>query len=595
MMSLAENPLVYLTNKLWKYSEGNHKNVILYFLFFIIANSIAFFDLLVFSKLLNVIQERGVTQESIPLLITLLMILPLITLLFWAFHGPARFLERKNAFIVRGNYKKYLLDGVMAFPLEWHASHHSGDTIDRIGKGTDALYRYAEDTFKVIEAIIRLTTSYVVLAYFNIHSSYIVLSITIITFFLIIRFDKTLVAQYKLLLVADNKISAKIFDTISNITTVVILRIEKLVSSAMYQKIMEPFDLFGRNTRLNEIKWFLVSVASTTMIVLVLGSYFYITITAGAVILIGTIYALYGYVGRINDLFFNFAYMYGDIVQQKSAVMNSEEIVNEFRRVKNISSTALDTNWKKLAISGLQFSYHANTDADLHLDDVSFTLQRGEKIALIGESGSGKTTLLKVIRNLYRPNVVQITLDDKVLKNGFQSISAGIALIPQDPEIFSTTIKENITVGVPHTTAYIKRFTDMAAFTEVADRLPNKLDSFIFEKGVNLSGGEKQRLALARGLMACDDKSIILLDEPTSSVDTKNELHIFQNIFNAFTDKTIIASVHRLHLLTLFDSIYFFREGKIIASGTLNELRTSSGEFQILWEKYHAVNDQEAT
>ena len=214
-------------------------------------------------------------------------------------------------------------------------------------------------------------------------------------------------------------------------------------------------------------------------------------------------------------------------------------------------------------------------------------IQGGEVFALYGQLGSGKTTLLRVMRELYHPQEVTILLDGKPLQNGFGAISSDIALIPQDPEIFSTTIGENITFGVEYNLAHIKKFTDMACFTDVIERLPHKLDSYIHEKGVNLSGGEKQRLALARGLMASSDKAIVLLDEPTSSVDTKNELQIFQNIFGEFQDKTIVASVHRLHLLPLFDAIYFFKRGKVIARGTLEELLTTSAEFKRLWEKYH--------
>lgn len=591
-MSFDHNPLVYLTRRLWKYSEGNRPAVVLYFVLFLCANSIGFFNPLVVAKLLNIVAEQGVTRENLPSLFAWLTLLPALTIAFWIFHGPARVIERKNAFLVAGNYKKYLLDGVMAFPLEWHARHHSGNTIDRIEKGTYALYQYSEDTFQVIEAFIRLTSSFVALSYFNIHASYIVLFFVIVTMVTIVQFDKMLVAQYTALLVAQNGISAKIFDAISNITTVIVLRIETLVSSALYQKIMEPFGLFVRNKKMNEVKWFLVSVFSVSMIFFVLGSYFYFTVAAGATILIGTVYALYEYVDRINGLSFKFAYMYSDIVQQKTAVMNSEEIANEFRQENRKQISKLEKDWRELRVDSLQFSYHSEAGADLHLDDISFAVKRGEKIALIGESGSGKTTLLKVIRNLYHAASGTVALDGKILKQGFSSIASAIALIPQDPEIFSTTIGENITVGVPHPLPYIQRFTDMACFSDVVERLPKKLDSFIFEKGVNLSGGEKQRLALARGLMACDDKELLLFDEPTSSVDTKNELQIFRNIFREFADKTMIVSVHRLHLLPLFDRIYFFSGGKIIASGNLDELRVSSPEFQTLWEKYHATEDE---
>lgn len=587
---MHNNPIVYLVRRVWKYSAENRRNVVVYTVFFVIANMISFLEPLVIARMLNIVQEQGVTSASMHYLILHLAMLLIISIGFWIFHGPARVIESKNAFIVRANYKKSLIDGVLSFPLAWHADHHSGDTIDKIEKGTTALFNFSGNTFQIIQSLVRLASSYVALWYFNIHAGYIVLIIVAITLFIITQFDKILVRQYRTLNHTENKISAKIFDCISNITTVIILRIEKVVGSSIFQQIMEPFSLFGKNKTIGETKWAIVSFLSTLMVTLVIGSYFYARVAAHAVILAGTVYALYGYVGRISDLFFTFAYMYGMILQQKAAVMNAEEIANEFLDTRKVLSRPMGSEWHTLGINSLSFSYHTEEGSDLHLDNVSLTIRRGERIALIGESGSGKTTLLKIIRELYQPQRVDVSLDGELLAHGFQSVSDSITLIPQDPEIFSATIRENITVGVDYDPLYIKKFTDMACFTEVAERLPHKLDSFIFEKGVNLSGGEKQRLALARGLLACEDKAIVLLDEATSSVDTKNELAIYQNIFREFNGKAILASVHRLHLLSLFDTIYYFKSGKIIASGTLEDLLHTSQEFRDSWEKYHSLH-----
>ena len=126
-----------------------------------------------------------------------------------------------------------------------------------------------------------------------------------------------------------------------------------------------------------------------------------------------------------------------------------------------------------------------------------------------------------------------------IVKGGFKSISSYISLIPQDPEIFSSTIKENITLGLSFSDKEIKKFTDLARFSDVVKKLPKGLNSSIVEKGVNLSGGEKQRLALSRGLLASEDKEIILLDEPTSSVDSKNELLIYQNIYDSIFESIL--------------------------------------------------------
>jgi ABC-type multidrug transport system fused ATPase/permease subunit len=588
-MSIENNPVVYLTKRLWRYSYGNRRNVVFYVLMFIIANCIVFLEPLLIGKMLNVIQESGITNANIFNLFLYLLGILLIDLFFWLIHGPARVIETKNAFVVRANYKKYLTEGVMAFPLDWHNDHHSGDTIDKIEKGTTALYRYSEGTFQIIEAIIRLISSYIVLTYFNLQSGYIVAFMVVVIFVIISQIDKIVIKQYKTLNNAENKISEKIFDAISNITTVIILRIEKLVTSSIYKKVMEPFPLFRKNVNINEAKWFFVSSCSTLMTVFILGTYFYSNING--VILVGTVYTLYQYSQRISDLFFRFTRMYGDILKQKAAVMNAEEIANEFADIKKVEPIEIDSNWNELKIKNLTFSYKDAQAEEVHLDGVSLDIKRGQRIALIGDSGSGKTTFLKIIRELYSPQKGNIYLDGKLLKDGFAAISSDIALIPQDPEIFSTTIRENITVGINHKASYIKKFTDMACFTDVIERLPNKIESYIFEKGVNLSGGEKQRLALSRGLMACDDKSIVLLDEPTSSVDTKNEAIIFENIFNEFKEKTIIASVHRLNLLSMFDQIYFFRNGKIIASGNLKEMINSSEDFKEIWEKYLKMGD----
>ena len=592
-MSFSQNPVVYLTSKLWKYSKGRRRNVVLYFSLFVAANAVSFLSPLVIAAMLDVIQKQGITQASLPLLYTHLAQFFGLTVAFWMFHGPARVIENRNAYLVLMGYKQYLLDGVMAFPLEWHNEHHSGDTIDKIDKGTKALYNYSSNTFQVIETIVRLVSSYFALCYFNIHSAYIVFGMIVVTIFCILKFDAVLIKEYEKLFLKENKVSERIFDVISNITTVVILRIERLISSSLRSKMQEPFSLFHRNSKINETKWFLVSMCGVLMTVFVLGSYFGMELRIGGAILIGTVYILYDYVNRINELFFRFAWMYGDMVQQTAAVRNAEAIANTFGDLRETRKSALPSKWKTLRIEGLTFSYHSTEGADLHLDNVSLDLYRGERIALIGSSGSGKTTFLKLVRELYRPQQVHVLLDGRMLKEGFRSISSDISLIPQDPEIFSTTIGENITVGVERTQAAIKRFTDLARFTDVVKRLPHGLASSIFEKGVNLSGGEKQRLALARGLMASEDKQIILLDEPTSSMDTRNEWLIFQNIFRAFKGKTIVASVHRLHLLRLFDRIVFFSQGKIIATGTLAELLASSQEFKELWQKYQDVKGGE--
>jgi ATP-binding cassette, subfamily B, bacterial len=554
---------------------------------FLFSNLLIQSQPLVIGLILNHIQDAflggAISQDSLWSLIGMISVIVWIQIGFWALHGPARVIEMSNAFVVRANYKSYLLRGAMALPIKWHNENHSGDTFDKVEKGTTALFHFSEGTFWIIEGILMLIISYVMLVTFNIHASYIVLIILTIVATFVLRFDKVLVEKIKSLNHDENAISAKVYDAISNITTVIILRIEKLVHKGILKKIWFPYDKHNKYLRLNEVKWALVGIVSTFMEFLVLASYIIMVYKSGDALMIGNLFILYGYSRNVREILFRFAWQYGQTMKFSANVMNAEEIAENFNDAKKNSRKVNMKNWKFLLIDSLSFHYH-DEEKDLHLHDVSLNVKRKEKVALIGESGCGKTTLLKVMRELYNPKSVNIYLDGQRITRGFRNLSPHISLIPQDPEIFNTTIKENITMGIRHTKSYIQKFTDLACFTKVIPTLPKGIDSEINEKGVNLSGGQKQRLALSRGLMASTDKELILLDEATSSVDPANERRVYKNILREFKSKTIIATLHRLHLLPLFDRVIMMDKGRIIAEGTFDELMEHP-KFKKMWKK----------
>jgi ABC-type multidrug transport system fused ATPase/permease subunit len=584
------NPLLFLFGKTWRYSEGNRHRIIQYWIMFIIANTIETIAIpLIMAAIMNMLQADGITRSNIRMLCGLLLLTTLTRICFWALHGPARVTERNNAFRARGNYRKFLLKGVMTMPMEWHTEHHSGDTIDKIEKGTHGLFSFSEDSFEIIMSVVQLVISYGMLAYVSPPSALIVLVMIAVTCWITMKFDHVLIGQYKELSRAENHISESVFDAISNISTVIILRVERLVFGAIAAKIDKPYDLFSTNNALNETKWFLTSMCCSATTVIVLGVYFLQHIGTPKGVLIGSVFLLFKYLDSISNLFFRFTYMYGDIVQRKARVMNAEELTRDFRS-ENFSNHVLPENWRSIQIKDLKFSYNGTDHKDLHLENVSLTVNRGERIALVGKSGSGKTTLLTVMRSLYRPNNIELFVDGNSVAQGFDGICRAIALVPQDPEIFATTMRLNITLGADYSEATIRRFTDMARFSEVLQELPHGLESSTKEKGVNLSGGQKQRLALTRGLLACEDKSIVLLDEPTSSLDIVTEQEIYREVFSEFPDKAILSSVHKLHLLPMFDRIYLFDEGKIAAFGTFKELLESCPAFQELWRRYNSEN-----
>src|SRR5450432_1381426 len=190
---------------------------------------------------------------------------------------------------------------------------------------------------------------------------------------------------------------------------------------------------------------------------------------------------------------------------------------------------------------------------------------------------------MALLRGLYEAQPgTEIKVDGK--DTDAASIAETITLFPQEPEIFENTIEHNITLGLPFEKKEILEVCDTAHFTELLKQLPNGIQSNIMEKGVNLSGGQKQRLALARGILAAKSSDIILLDEPTSSVDPKTEIQIYEKLFEECKDKAVISSLHRLYLLSYFDYVYILQGGRIADEGKFEDLRKSSPIFRELWK-----------
>jgi ABC-type multidrug transport system fused ATPase/permease subunit len=192
---------------------------------------------------------------------------------------------------------------------------------------------------------------------------------------------------------------------------------------------------------------------------------------------------------------------------------------------------------------------------------------------------------MSLIRGLHDADRVTVLCDGAPLPHGLKDVGSTVTLIPQEPEIFENTIEYNITLDTDQEASELMEDVELSRFASVVQRLAQGLQTNTAEKGVNLSGGEKQRLALARGFFAAKQSSVILLDEPTSSVDPVNERHIYENMFKRFADRCIVSSIHKQYLLPMFDFIYVFKDGRIVDEGTPEKLLGPGGSLHDLWEK----------
>jgi ABC-type multidrug transport system fused ATPase/permease subunit len=353
------------------------------------------------------------------------------------------------------------------------------------------------------------------------------------------------------------------------------------------EKVKDVYDPFMRTVKINEWKWFVADMLVAIIYGITALGYIYQNTTAGHLFVLGGLVTLLGFVNQFTSVFHDIAWQYTQIVQYDTNVQTARSISEAYKE-NHLADEAneLPENWKKISISHLNFSHkekYSSEEKAHSLHNIHINIERGKRIALIGESGSGKSTLMALLRGLYEPELNSVVKVDNSNAD-IESLRDMITLFPQEPEIFENTIQYNITLGLPFEEKDILDVCETAHFTEVVHHLPKGLQSNIQEKGVNLSGGQKQRLALARGILAAKSSDIILLDEPTSSVDPKTEIQIYEKLFEECKNKAVVSSLHRLYLLSYFDYVYVLRSGHIVDEGSFEDLKKRSPVFIELWK-----------
>ncbi len=510
-----------------------------------------------------------------------------LNLLEWMIHGPARVAERSLAFNLSRNYLMETYHQTLHLPVKWHQDNHSGAIINRVRKAYEALKDFFQNGFMYLHSFAKFIFSFIAMFYFSPLFGTIGAVLGLITIWLIFRFDKPLIRYMNETNEKEHVVSANLFDSLSNINTVITLRLEKQMEKSLLQKLGEVFFPFRKNVVINEWKWFVADMLVALVYAVTIVGYVLQNWVAGQILLVGGLVTLIAYVQQFTSVFHDIAWQYNQIIQNYNDVEAARPVKQAYAAHHRADAgSELPDNWNTISISNLNYSHNkAYSHQNAHsLHNINLKLIKGKRIALVGESGSGKSTLLALLRGLYDPEPdIVVSTDNRVLR-GISSLTDTVTLFPQEPEIFENTIRYNITLGLPFEEDEINRICGVAKFTEVINNLPNGMESHIKEKGVNLSGGQKQRLALARGILAAQNSEIILLDEPTSSVDPKTELLIYREFFREFEDRVIISSLHRLHLLPYFDHVYVLENGRVVAEGNFEELRRNSTHFQALWK-----------
>lgn len=288
---------------------------------------------------------------------------------------------------------------------------------------------------------------------------------------------------------------------------------------------------------------------------------------------IGMMFAMFGYIWFIMTPVQDILSMQYSYASATAAIKRLNKILSlktEASSMKSLENRDIDISLKDVG-----FSY--NSDKKV-LQNISFDIPSGSKIALIGASGSGKTTLAQVLSGFYEKESGELCYNGIPIEElSKKELRKRIFLVLQMPILFNATLRFNITMGDDIDDEIILEAIKIAQLSEMVEGMSNGLDTIVGHHGIRLSGGQRQRLSIARMIIA--DPSVVIFDESTSALDVHTEAKLYRTLFPLLKEKTVITIAHRLSTVKNADKIYVLESGKIVQSGTHQELEQEEGHY----------------
>ena len=472
-------------------------------------------------------------------------------------------------------YKKALNLPAIAFE-----EMSSGEIINRITNDADSL----SFTFgKMINMISSIVTALVILVYVFFNSwivGLILIIFLIILYFIIKKYTPLLKDAHKERKTTQDSFTSLANESIRGIREIKTLGIkEQLINNAkksidnIFKVSKKEIDL---ETRFNIVISLLKEVLEVGVFIICIILLYYKQITL--TFFIAMTYYIYRYMWFIECL--------NDFTETYQKVSVSLDRVNEILENQKFNDVVFgNTNINNMKgiikFKDVSFSY---PNEEKVLDDFNLIIEPNKKIAIVGASGQGKSTLFNLITRLFDANAGTISIDDvNILDISEECLRKNVSIIRQEPFIFNRTILENFKIIDENIKLKdVKKYVKEAYLDEYIESLPKKYDTLLGEGGVNLSGGQKQRLAIARTL--AKNSKIILFDEATSALDNNSQEFIKKSIDNLVKNHTVVIVAHRLSTIIDADVIYVIDKGRVIASGTHNQLLTSCDYYKNLYK-----------
>jgi ATP-binding cassette subfamily B protein len=481
-------------------------------------------------------------------------------------------LSHRRRLATMANYFEHVLE----LPLAFHTSTHSGRVLKVMLEGSGAMSWLWLGFFREhLSAIIALMVLLPLTVFLNWRLGLLLVALVAVFAFLtaiVLRKTETLqgtVERYH------SSLAEHASDALGNVPVIQsFTRVE--AESRSLRTIIQQL-LQAQNPVLSW--WALASVASrasatiTVTAVFLLGTWLHLNglATIGEIVMFMSMATML--IGRLEQAvsFINQLFMQAPKLQEFFEILDTAPVVHDRANARNVERYQGD-----VAFDNVSFSYDGKRSA---VQDVSFSVQAGENVALVGATGSGKSTTLGLLHRAFDPQSGSIRIDGLDIRDvTLSSLRRNIGVVFQEPMLFARTIRENLQVGRPDATdAEMIEALERAQAIEFIARQAEGLDTIIGERGRSLSGGERQRLSIARALLK--NPPILILDEATSALDAATEQKLQRALDEVMKGRTTFVIAHRLATIRNANRILVFDQGRVIETGTFEELVAKGGRF----------------
>jgi ATP-binding cassette subfamily B protein len=475
-----------------------------------------------------------------------------------------------------------LFDHLLNLPVSYHVDQRIGGLTRQITRGSRAVVTILD--FSVISILptfleLIIVTGFLLKLYPVEYAAITFATVAAYTWFTLWSTEKR--QKFRLgANQADDEVAGIEVDALTNIDTVKYFNNEELLRRHYRPAINKRYSMLVASNQM----FALISSGQALILLVGLGAILYLAIdqTRAGLLTIGDLVLLSTYVVRLSVPINMLGFIYRQLkdgladLDGMARILQEDITVPEPEHPQTIAHPQGEVKFDHVS-----FSY---PNKRVVLKDVSFTAKPGQRIAFVGPSGVGKSTVVKLLFRLFEPTAGDIFVDGVNLNLlGKDTRRSLFAIVPQEPALFNTSIGENIRFGKPDATkAEIEHAAKLASIDTYIQGLPEKYDTVVGERGVKLSGGEKQRLAIARAIIR--DPKVLVFDEATSSLDSHSEQEIQKALDTVAEGRTTITVSHRLSNIANSDMIYVLKEGKVAEQGTHTQLLDKDGVYAHLWK-----------